>query len=228
MKHKGPILTLVAGVAIAAVLLVLNLNATAKRDAAASAEVPAGARLTPTPTPTATVSVAAPVTVTGPANATYAGNVNAGGGSVAIVVKGAQAIAYFCDGKKIEAWLQGTAVNGRLDMHGGSGSATASLSASYATKGARGEVSARGGHWSFAVASVKPPSGLYRSAAKVRAAEVVGGWIVLADGRQVGMLNRGTSEEPAPLLDLTALSTVIDGTTVAVNPIDVDHFQGDQ
>ena len=70
--------------------------------------MPASASSTPTPTAVANV----------PTRVDYAGDVHGGAASVAISIHGSQAIAYVCNGSVIEAWLQGTAVGGRLIMTG--------------------------------------------------------------------------------------------------------------
>ena len=47
-------------------------------------------------------------------NATWAGDVDGGEATIAISVNDGVAIAYLCDGKRVEAWLQGTAADGKL------------------------------------------------------------------------------------------------------------------
>ena len=59
---------------------------------------------------------------------TYAGKVTGGKATIAIAVKDGKAVAYLCDGKKTEAWLRGTAVDGELAL---SGPDEATLSGSY-------------------------------------------------------------------------------------------------
>ena len=56
------------------------------------------------------------------------------------------------------------------------------------------------GHGFTAAKAVKP-SGLYRATAEVRGAKIDGGWIVLPDGRQVGILNRDGKPAAAPRID---------------------------
>jgi len=66
-----------------------------------------------------------------------------------------------------EAWLQGTATDGKLTLTGPNGS----LNGTYANGRASGDVKAGKKSWHFTAAAVKPPSGLYRSAANVRNAQ---------------------------------------------------------
>jgi serine/threonine-protein kinase len=67
---------------------------------------------------------------------------------------------------------------------------------------------------------VKSPSGLYRLSAQVRGAKVVGGWIVLADGTQVGVLSVDGQAQPAPQLDTSTGGVVVDGTAATAAPVD--------
>lgn len=46
------------------------------------------------------------------------------------------------------------------------------------------------------------------------------GWIVLADGEQVGIRQGGESVSPAPTPDPTARTTTADGATVQADPFD--------
>ncbi len=96
----------------------------------------------------------------------------------------------------------------------------ASLTASYANGTATGTVSATGRQWTFDIDAVQPPSGLYRANATVATAQIVGGWIVLADGTQVGTTRKGTAIAPAPPLNTANQSAVLDGATVTVTVVD--------
>ena len=213
MTRKGPILTLAAGAILAVVVLVLNINGyAAKQRAAGNNTQPAAT----TPAPVATTSQPPPPPAPEPP-VTYAGNVGGGGASIAIAVKDGKAIAYVCDGATAEAWLQGTAADGQLNLSGAGG---ASLTATYANGTATGTVSATGREWTFSIGTVQPPSGLYRANATVANAQIVGGWIVLADGTQVGTTRKGTVIAKAPTLNTANQSTVLDGATVTVAVVD--------
>ena len=153
--------------------------------------------------------------VTAPARADYAGRVQGGGASVAISIHDGQAIAYVCNGSTIEAWYKGTAADGVLIM---TGKNHAHLSAIYDFGKVTGDVLAHGTDYSFAVAAVHKPSGLYQATALVRGASVKAGWIVLPDGTQVGSLepdadSAAPSATQAPALDV-ATGTAQDGSTV--------------
>jgi serine/threonine-protein kinase len=222
MKRNTPLITLLTGAALGVILLIASMLSTPKaptRYAAAATPTPAStaatvpASVSPTPTPTAVANV--------PARADYAGDVHGGAASVAISIHGSQAIAYVCNGSVIEAWLKGTAVGGRLIM---TGKNQARLSAVYDAKQATGNVVAHGIVYTFSVAAVHKPSGLYRSIAVVRGATIKAGWIVLPNGKQVGSLESNAnaaapSATQAPVLDVAA-GTARDGSTVlAATPV---------
>jgi hypothetical protein len=215
MKHKGPILTLVVGLAVAAVLMVLNLASTGDDGGQPASAV--GNTASATPSAAATTPAAAPTTAAPAPNVTYAGRVEGGGATIAIALKGGKAVAYLCDGRRIEAWLQGTAANGQLSLTGAGG---ASLTATYGNGRAEGTVVARSRQWDFSVAAVTKPSGLYRATANVRNADIVGGWIVLANGEQVGVLLVEDEPEPAPQINTASNTVFVNGTQITVNPVD--------
>ena len=229
MKRITPLLTLLTGLALGAVLLGMSMAATptaappqGAQVAATSPQDPAAGAARPAPTtpqtgPTASEPPPAPDTGAPPAkvNATWAGTVDGGRASIAIAAKDGVAIAYLCDGDRVEAWLRGTARAGTLDLTGKGG---AELTGTFGNGKASGVVLTAGKRWTFTAPGVKAPSGLYRATAQVRNASVVGGWIVLADGTQVGVLSTDGAPAPAPPLDLTTGTTTVDGTTITVAP----------
>jgi serine/threonine protein kinase, bacterial len=222
----GPLVTLAAGVVLALVLGALSANAAIdeadRRDAAAvQAPPPANA-----PNPAAQQSTAAqpPPSPAAPAaappekfQAAYAGRVKGGAASIAIAVRDGGAVAYLCDGRRLEAWLLGTASGGQLKLSGPDG---ASLTGSYDRDSAAGTVTAAGRTWSLDIRVAKKPSGLYRATAQVRGAQVVAGWIVLPGGDQVGMVDTGGVEQPAPELDLSSRSATVNGVPMTADQID--------
>ena len=218
MKSRTPLITLLTGAALGAVLLVASMLATPRAPASpAAAATPApAATVTAQPSPESpTPTIAAVANV--PVRANYAGEVNGGGASVAISIHRGQAIAYVCNGSVIEAWLKGTAANGHLTM---TGKGHARLRATYRSKRAVGHVTAHGVRYTFSAPAVHKPSGLYRAIAIVRGAKIEAGWIVLPDGTQVGSLEPNAdaaapSAKRAPALDV-ATGTARDGDTVLV------------
>ena len=142
---------------------------------------------------------------------TYAGSVDGGAASLAIVVNNGKAIAYVCDGKKVEAWLKGTMANGQIDLKGTAGS----LKGTYGSGQVKGNVTAGAKSWGFTVKTATAPSGLYRSAASLRS-KLVAGWIVLPDGKQVGVQKKNGEFSEAPPFNMNSKTATVDGTQVPI------------
>jgi serine/threonine-protein kinase len=243
MKIPTPVITLIVGLALAASLLVASMSAVSAKKAAlatasASAAADTGAATAGAAQPTASASAASSpsaspsVNASGgfviPPHANYVGKVQGNLGSVAIVVHDTFAVAYFCNGSTQEAWLKGTPHNGKLSM---TGKNNAVLTANYALGHARGTVTVDGIAHVFSIIAVHKPSGLFQSISVVRGATVKAGWIVLADGSQVGSLepdpNSATpSARTAPKLDVSALTAQDDGATLVATPIDGETGSG--
>lgn len=221
MKRNGPLLTLLAGLALAAVLITVNLTVTARGGddpepagfgAAPATSAPAESA-PPSASPSAEASPAAPAAKV---NATWAGTVDGGGATIAISVTDGVAVAYLCDGKKAEVWLQGTAADGKLSLTGKNG---ATLVGAFGGGKATGTVTAGGRRWTFTIKTVAKPSGLYRATATVRNAKVVGGWIVLPDGSQVGVVTVDDVPQPAPAIDPATGAVTVDGAALTAEPV---------
>jgi hypothetical protein len=219
--RNGPLLTLLAGAVLGGGLLVASMIATPPDQesdavpAADSTPEPVVETQQPTPTPTPEPTEEAEpveeVAEPSPEPVTYVGYVDGGGASVAVIVTGDEAIAYVCDGAAVEAWLEGGAEDGRLDLSGANGS----LTGSYDAEGATGETSAGDRTWTFTIAEVAAPEGLYRFADTIAGgADVVAGWIVLPDGTQIGAITADGVTRPAPELDLATGTATVDGETI--------------
>lgn len=142
---------------------------------------------------------------------TYVGYVDSEEATVAVIIDDDEATAYVCDGVNREAWLSGTAVDGELDLSGDEGS----LTASYDGSTAEGETTVDGQTWTFQIEQVDPPEGLYRFADTISGgAEVVGGWIVLPDGNQVGIVSVDGESQPAAQLDTETGQVTVEGEAV--------------
>jgi serine/threonine protein kinase, bacterial len=249
MKIPTPIITLIVGVALAASLLVSSMSAvSAKKAAQAQASASAAANSVPAASASSAQSASAGAsakTVSSPSaspsstasgfvvppHANYDGQVQGDLGSVAIVVHDTFAIAYFCNGKTQEAWFKGTPHNGQLSMTGTGTSAGATLTANYALGHARGTVTVDGISHVFSIIAVHKPSGLFQSIAVVRGASIKAGWIVLADGTQVGSMFPNVNaanpvSQTAPKLDVSSLTAQYEGTTITATPIDAETGTG--
>jgi hypothetical protein len=234
MKRTSPVVIVLAGLAVAAVLIGLGWQAPRFFDGRDAAEVVAGAPGSPSPAPEVPGEGAGPVpeesaTVPPPAatdapdkkqlaeaaplTGTWAGHLKPG--SLAISAKNGKAIAYLCDGERIESWLKGTAIGGKLNLTGKGG---ATLTGTADAKAARGKIKVRDLDIDFTIETVKKPSGLYRFASKVRGANVVGGWIVTKDGKQVGLATVDGALVKPSALDLTSRTATVGGDQVTAVP----------
>jgi hypothetical protein len=224
MKRTAPLLTLLAGLGVGAALLVANNAVTpdpapetapaALADVVPSPQSPIGAAVAGAVEPSAGLAGAPAVEAVNKVTATWAGDVDGGKATIAISAKDGVAIAYVCDGNRVEAWLQGTAVDGKLDLTG----KKAKLTGTFANGRAKGTVNVSRWTYTFDVAAVKKPSGLYRATANVRNAEVVSGWIVV--GKEVtGSANVAGEARPAPELDLATGTAILDGVTLNAVPV---------
>ncbi|MEU5789831.1 hypothetical protein ABZ754_19130 [Micromonospora purpureochromogenes] len=233
MKRITPLLTLLTGAGTAAVLFAMSAQAaprtvqpTAAATPSASATAPPDAPPTPPADPTGpppaqpseqrgrpgapTTAPAAPVT------ANWTGRLDSGA-TIAVTATKGTAVAYVCDGRRLEIWLRGTAADGRLKLTGKKG---ATLTATIGDGDLTGELVVGDQRWRFtAKAAATPAPVLYRATAQTRRAGVDGGWIMLPDGSQIGVLTRDGSPAPAPPLDPAFGTTIVDGSTVAAEPV---------
>ena len=237
MKFKAPLITLGAGLVVAGVLYTLNVdlsNDVEKNKASANQTSTAAAPAAPASTqpaadpPPSTAPASSAAAGDGSGNAgqqgtvTYAGSVDGGAASLAIVVNNGKAIAYVCDGKKVEAWLNGTMANGQIDLKGAAGS----LKGTYGGGQVKGNVTAGAKPWGFTVKTATAPSGLYRSAASLRS-KLDASWVVLPDGKQVGVQrNKNGETSEAPPFDVSSKTVTVDGTKVPIESGDPNASTG--
>ncbi|WP_217555699.1 hypothetical protein [Streptomyces sp. GbtcB6] len=217
MKRPGPLLTLLAGLLLG--LFMLTLNATTGTKSASSSYQ----EKSPSPAPTKTTASPSPSPRPSPspskiADASYAGRTADDSSSVAVSVRDGRAIAYFCDGHSKESWLKGRVnPDGSMKLTGGHG---AVLNGTLQDNSRiRGAVHLEGGHYAFTARRAVKGSGLYRATATVRGAKIDGGWIVLADGRQVGIVDRDGKPSAAPRIDPETGAVTVDGQRLTASPV---------
>ncbi len=200
MKLRGPILTLVAVALLGLVVLLVNLRA------APGAPPPAAAGAAATTSASAEPAAAA---TPFPERATYTGQTQGkatGEAAVAVTVKGEKASSYVCDGKAVEAWYNGTAKDGKVELKGtGENVLTGTLNGDTIT----GTVSAGGKSWPFTAKLVQKPAGLYRASG----GGTTTGWIQQPNGTVTGLRSDG---QPAGPLD-TSTAESVEGDTDVVN-----------
>lgn len=221
MTKSAPLATLVAVALLGGGLLVANmLGNPANRTTAAAAPSAAVAAApsewvsaaAPEPAPGATPAPAAPAVT----EKAYTGRSAGNEVTVAIAVKDGKAVAYACDGKKIEAWLEGTLTGDTLALTGKAGNITASVD----EKATLGTITVDGKEWPFSAEGVAAPAGLYEGRGTVAGAATRVGWIVEDNGNVTGVRSANGRREPAPPLDpADPGATTIDGAPVAVTAL---------
>jgi hypothetical protein len=222
MKKYAPLATLVAVVLLGAGLLVANMLSNPANQATTAAPAPSAAAAAAPSEPAAAVAAPEPAAEPEPAEPAvaekaYTGRSAGNEVTVAIAVKNGKAVAYACDGKKIEAWLEGTLTGDSLSLSGKTSSITATLD----DKASFGTVTVDGKEWPFSAKGVASPAGLYEGRGNVDGVAARVGWIVQEDGSVTGVENAGGSPKPAAALDPTNLgATMSDGSPVTVTALD--------
>ena len=221
MKRPGPLLTLLAGLLFGLFILTLNVTTGTKTVSSPyKAESPA---VSASPTPATTSPSARPSASPSPsgtvaAEGVYTGRTDDDSSAVAVSLRGGRAIAYFCDGHNIESWLKGEVKDdGSLSLTGAHGAKL--TAAPKGSKQLRGTADLGGGHYTFTIAKAKKPSGIYRANSQVAGAKIVGGWIVLPGGRQVGIVTRDGAPSAAPTIDPRTGVTTVDGHRLTAHPV---------
>jgi hypothetical protein len=221
MKRPGPLLTLLAGLLLGVFMLTLNAttgtkNASSTYRKESPSASPSASSSSASPTPTATPSPTPSKTPV--PNADYAGRTDDDSASVAVSVRDGKAVAYFCDGRYKEAWLKGDVKDdGSMKLTGKNG---AELDGTLQQgKRIRGTVEDQGRRYAFTADKAVKPSGLWRATATVRGAKVEGGWIVLPNGRQVGIVDHDGKPTPAPRIDPTTGAVTVDGQQLTARPV---------
>jgi hypothetical protein len=218
MKKYAPLATLVAVVLLGAGLLVANmLSNPANQTTAAPAPSAAAAAAPGEPAAAEPAPVEPAPAEPAVVEKAYTGRSAGNEVTVAIAVKNGKAVAYACDGKKIEAWLEGTLTGDSLSLSGKTSSITATLD----DKASFGTVTVDGKEWPFSAKGVASPAGLYEGRGNVDGVAARVGWIVQEDGSVTGVENAGGSPKPAAALDPTNLgATMSDGSPVTVTALD--------
>jgi hypothetical protein len=218
MKKYAPLATLVAVVLLGAGLLVANmLSNPANQTTAAPAPSAAAAAAPGEPAAAEPAPAEPPPAEPAVVEKAYTGRSAGNEVTVAIAVKNGKAVAYACDGKKIEAWLEGTLTGDSLSLSGKTSSITATLD----DKASFGTVTVDGKEWPFSAKGVASPAGLYEGRGNVDGVAARVGWIVQEDGSVTGVEIAGGSPRPAAPLDPTNLgATMSDGSPVTVTALD--------
>ncbi|MBH0780141.1 hypothetical protein [Nocardia bovistercoris] len=223
MKRLGPWITLAAVAVLGIVLLIVNMSKETEPTATTTATTAVTTTaVTTTAAPAPSSAPAAPPAPGFPAQADYVGKIAeraAGALTLEITVEGGKAVAYACDGRSVESWLQGDVSNGTLRLTGKNG---ATLDGASTGAGVRGTLAVGDGRWEFTAAPVSPPAGLYVYTDN----GVRQSWIIDASGGVTGVQRAADgATSPAPALAPNATATV-GGRTVTANKVSGDDNVG--
>ena len=149
--------------------------------------------------------------------AVYTGRSSGNQVTLAVQTEGDKAAAYICNGRTIEAWLQGSVNGNQINLTGNKG---ASLDGSLSGLDMFGTVTAKAGlSFPFSAQLSPHPAGVYQARIAVNGLATRIGWAVLPDGTQVGLAVAGTTKYPAPLLDLANGSFTLGGASFKAAPV---------
>jgi hypothetical protein len=218
----APLITLGTVAALGGGLLMVNTTVAGPPAVTAGTAVAAPAVTAAEPAPAATpdaVPPAPPAAAPDVAEAAYTGRSAGNEVTVALAVKDGRAVAYVCDGKKVEAWYEGTLSGADLKLSGGDGKP--GITATVTETATLGTVTVGGKDLPFAAEDVAAPAGLYEGRAAVRGVLTRIGWIVDEDGKVTGVANAAGTRRPAPTLNpADPTATKIDGVPVTVTALD--------
>jgi serine/threonine-protein kinase len=222
MKRPGPLLTLLAGLVLGLFMLTFNATSGTKTaSSSSSVEAPSASpkkSANPSPTQKPTVTPSPTPSKSPVPNASYAGRTDDDTASVAVSIRDGKAVAYFCDGRYKEAWLRGPVKDdGTMKLTAPNG---AVLDGKLQQgKKILGTVKDEGLKYAFTADKAVKPSGLWRATAKVRGAKIDGGWIVLPNGRQTGIVTRDGKATAAPRIDPETGAVTVDGQQLTAQPV---------
>jgi hypothetical protein len=153
--------------------------------------------------------------------AVYAGRSSDGQVTLAVVTDGDKATAYVCNGRTVEAWLQGSVNGSQVTLTGQNG---AVLTASLSGLAMFGMVTPDAGvSLSFSAGLSPRPAGVYQARITVDGLATRIGWAVLPDGTQLGVAAAGATRYAAPPLDLSDNRFTLGGTSFRASPVAGDQ-----
>ena len=149
--------------------------------------------------------------------AVYTGRSSGNQVTLAVATDGDKAAAYVCNGKTIEAWLQGSVNGNQVSLTGTKG---ANLTGSLSGLDMFGTVTASAGlSFPFSAELSPRPAGVFQARIAVNGLATRIGWAVLPDGTQLGVAVAGTTKYPAPPLDLSNDSFTLGGASFTAAPV---------
>ncbi|MEV7137322.1 hypothetical protein [Streptomyces tauricus] len=223
MKRSGPLLTLLAGLLLAVFMLSLNATTGTRSTTTGSDSAADAVSASPTPAVTATLTPSKPAP-SSPApsrsavpDGDYAGRTDDDSSAVAVTLRDGKAVAYFCDGRDQESWLKGDVESdGGMRLTNKKGQV---LTGELAGKRIRGTVDMGQRNYGFTADKSLKPNALYRATDTVADTEIDGGWVLLQDDSQVGILKRDGRASPAPRIDPETGAVTVDGERLTARPV---------
>jgi hypothetical protein len=209
MSTKGPLLTLGAVAVLGAALLVVNISNESEPPQSTNppaSSVPASA------SPGLPLSPTQPPPEAFPAKADYVGKIptHSRALTLEITVEGDKAIAYACDGKSVEVWLRGSAVNGAVSLV--NKDKTSHLTGQLVGGSVTGILSIDQDQWNFTAAPAQPPAGLYVYLENGSR----NSWIIDQNNGVTGVVRRPDgSKSPAPTLSINGTAVINNKTITA-------------
>jgi len=224
MKASGPLLTLGAVAALGIGIVLANVAqehqpTTGDKPIAQPATTTAVTMAAPAPPPPSTPprpSTLPPAPF--PAKANYVGKIPTSSGVITleITIGGDKAVAYACDGNKLEVWLRGGAQDGVVSLANKAN--TSRLEGHHEGTTVVGTLWIGAQNWDFTTAAVQRPAGLY----VYRQGNTRSSWIIDGNNAVTGVQRQADgSTSPAPSLSVDG-TAVINGQTVTATPVEGD------
>jgi hypothetical protein len=149
--------------------------------------------------------------------AVYTGRSSGDEVGLAIATDGGRAAAYVCNGRTIEAWLQGSVTGNQVTLTGRDG---ASLTGTMSGLAMFGTVTPSAGlSFPFSAELSPRPAGVYQARITVNGLATRIGWAVLPDGTQLGVAVAGGARHPAPPLNLGNDGFTLGGASFRAAPV---------
>ncbi|MFD6286796.1 hypothetical protein [Streptomyces sp. NPDC060205] len=228
MKRSGPLFTLLAGLLLALFMLSLNATTGTRSKTTGSDSAADAVSASPAPAVTATVTPGKRSPSPGPSkpkprstapDADYAGRTDDDSSAVAVTLRDGRAVAYFCDGRDQESWLKGDVeADGSMRLTNEKNKAQV-LTGKLAGKRITGTVDMGRREYGFTADKSLKPNALYRATDTVADTEIDGGWVLLQDDSQVGILKRDGKASPAPRIDPETGTVTVDGEQLTARPV---------
>jgi hypothetical protein len=151
-------------------------------------------------------------------HAVYTGRSSGGQVTLAISINGPKAVGYVCNGRTVEAWLQGSVTGSHVSLSGHNG---ANLTSTISGLAMFGTVTAKAAQsFPFSAALSPRPAGVFRADVQINKLATVIGWAVLPDGTEVGLAVAGATRFPAPTLNLITDTFTVGGASFKAGPVD--------